>query len=275
MKTVSLQNNKLHSNEPRLVIQRKGDKKSYCNGKSVCLITSKSDKKDKAIVCRCVNEDDHDDNLQHGKAIIDNHQQTENYVHIFNDKAKRETIYVCGPNQAGKSTYVSNYLREYQKVHKDTPIYLFSRLEEDDVLDDIETIRVNCYELEPEYDIRQYEDSFCVFDDIDQFKNPIGNILVDMINEILCNGAHYNISIIITNHLLSDYKRTRTILNEVSSITMFPYSGCRYQMKNILKYYIGLEPEQIKKVLNLNSRWVTIFKDYPTTILYQSGVYLP
>ena len=261
----------MQEHKPSLIVVDNKQSKNKKLGKAVCLLKSKTDD-DKKIVRRC--------DFTPDPKVCESFEEIDgtghySFHHIYNDKAKRDTLYVCGPNQAGKSTYVAEYLRNFHKAHKDMPILLFSKLEEDSVLDDIDAVeRVVCEELPEEFNIEEYADTMCVFDDIDQFSKDISNTLIGMINEILCNGAHHGISIVITNHLLSDYKKTRTILNEVSCITVFPHSGCSYQLKDVLKRYVGMEKKQIEKVANTPSRWVTIFKDYPLVVLHQKGCYI-
>ena len=199
------------------------------------------------------------------------------FFHLPNDKAKRDCLYVCGPNQAGKSTYVSKYLSRFCKANPDTPITVISKIEQDDVLDSIKNVErlpVDEFEFGDE-GLDQFADTLMVFDDVDQIHDPEKrSMVVNCINEVMCHGAHYNINICITNHLMSDYKNTRTILNECSSITVFPKSGCSHQLNYVLKNYIGMGPEDIQRVKSLNSRWVTVFKNYPIAVLHQNGVYL-
>ena len=50
---------------------------------------------------------------------------------------ERTCIYVFGPSGSGKTTYTSNYLKQYKKQYKKNPIYLFSAVGEDSLLDDL------------------------------------------------------------------------------------------------------------------------------------------
>lgn len=190
---------------------------------------------------------------------------------------KRDCLYICAPNQSGKTTYVARYLEKYKKRYPNKEIYLFSKLAEDPILDKFNPIRVDISKLKLRDNTLDFlKNSLVIFDDVDQIleKKDMQKIQ-KLINEILCNGAHFNIGIIVTNHLLSDYKNTRCILNECSSITIFPKSGCAHHLQYLLKNYVGFDPKQIETLKNLDSRWVTIFKNYPQIVLYQNGVYIP
>ncbi len=123
--------------------------------------------------------------------------------------------------------------------------------------------------------MEKMRDSMVIFDDVDQIhETKTRKKIYNCINEILCNGRHFDIDLIVTNHHLSDYRNTRTILNESNSITIFPRSGCSHQIEHVLKNYVGLSKDQIEKIKNLPSRWVTIFKRFPLCVLYSSGVYI-
>lgn len=204
------------------------------------------------------------------------HSDDHDFQPIFDNHAKRETIYVCGPNQAGKSTFVCNYLVTWIKTHPNWPIHLFSKLDEDDVLSKVEDkiIREDANDLDDEPDIEDYNNSMVIFDDVDQFPRDVQKNILKLIEEVLCNGAHFNINIIITNHLLSDYKKTRTILNECKMIVMFPKSGCSHQVDHILSNYIGVSKSQIPEIKNNKGRWVAVVKDYPVCFIYPHGVSL-
>ncbi len=199
------------------------------------------------------------------------------FYHVPNIKAKRDCLYICAPNQAGKTTYLSRYLSFFRKFYPDKPIYVFSALKNDPLLDKFKITRVTIDDefLENPLGPQDLADSFVIFDDIDQLRNrEVRKEIYNMIEEILCNGAHSNINIAITHHLMTNYKETRVILNECSSITIFPNSGSEYQIRYTLQNYYGLDRKEIRKIFNLKTRWVTIFKNYPRCVLYRKGIYL-
>ena len=268
-------NDEYNSNSDSNILCEDTPTLSYNDGKSICY------KKHK------------DPNKQYFNKIIyldDKYNKDEEYInkiksydytfhHIPNIKAKRDCLYICAPNQSGKSTYVSNYLEYFKKIYNEKnknmkPIYLFSKLKEDPILDKYDPIRINInkFRLDNET-LEKMANSIAIFDDVDQIHDKkIRTKIYNTIDEILCNGAHFNIHIIITNHLCSDYKNTRVILNECSSITVFCKSGSRHQIRYTLKNYFGLSKDQIDKICKLRSRWVTIFKHYPQCVLYSRGI---
>jgi hypothetical protein len=249
------------------------NKRKNTIGKALCVLIPKNKKHGCRVLRRCTGEE----GTKRTRKMTHIENSSFYFQPIFDDTAKRETIYVCGPNQAGKSTYVANYIKHWVKGNKDVPIFVISKLDDDPVLSSvekyIERLDVNEVINQP-FDIRAYADTMLVFDDVDQFRGKTQMILLNMVEEVLCNGAHYNINIIITNHLLSDYKKTRTILNECKTIVMFPKSGCSYQVSRILNTYVGLDAEQIKTIKSYPGRWIAVVKDYPVCIVYQHGALL-
>ena len=97
--------------------------------------------------------------------------------------------------------------------------------------------------------------------------------LYGLLNQILEVGRHTKTSCIITNHLPTNGKETRRMLNECHSITYFPSSGSKRQLNNLLEGYIGMDTKDIKKAKKLNSRWITVFKNYPQFIMGEKKIY--
>jgi hypothetical protein len=61
---------------------------------------------------------------------------------------------------------------------------------------------------------------------------------------------------------------------ECEFITFFPQSGGLNAIKRLLNTYIGLDKEQMNKVLSLPSRWVTIYNRYPLACISESSCFL-
>lgn len=190
-----------------------------------------------------------------------------------------ERAYIAGPTGSGKSYYVCKYLEQLKKVFPDRTIYIFSDVKEDPVLDklgDITRVNLDAEALErgpiaPE----QLADSICVFDDIDSIQDKKMYAMVQALRDsLLRRGRHENISVIVTSHLMSNYKDTRIILNECNSITFFPRSGASDAIKYTLKKYGSMNKQQIEKALSLPSRWTTLNKHYPMFVLYEKGAYI-
>jgi adenosyl cobinamide kinase/adenosyl cobinamide phosphate guanylyltransferase len=185
-------------------------------------------------------------------------------------------LYIAGPSGSGKSTYAANYIEKYRKLHPKSKFFIFSKLREDDVLDRLKPHRITITEelIENPIELEEVEvNSILLFDDVDTISNKK---LMDTINkfksQVLEMGRHTNIKCIITSHLINGNNRgdTRTVLNEMQALTIFPKSGSAYQIKYVLKQYFGFSNVQMKAILNTDSRWITIFKNYPQIILSEN-----
>jgi hypothetical protein len=71
-----------------------------------------------------------------------------------------------------------------------------------------------------------------------------------------------------------NYKETKKVLNECTSITLFPGGSSSYAIKYALQHYFGLDKHQVEKILKLPSRWITVHKLFPMCVLYAKGSYL-
>lgn len=189
----------------------------------------------------------------------------------------RECVYIAGPSGSGKSTWIGNYADEFRKIFPNKPIYLFSKVDEDEALDKLNPIRIKLdMELVSEpVETTELQESLVIFDDTDTISDK--NILTavnTLKDAILETGRHTNIYCCIVSHLITNYKESRKVLNECHSIVIFPSSGSSNQIKYCMKNYVGMDMKDIQKLLKLGSRWVQVHKHYPQCVVYEKGAYL-
>jgi hypothetical protein len=188
----------------------------------------------------------------------------------------REVLYIAGASGSGKSTYTAKYIEQYKKAFPKNKVYVFSRLEEDIAFDNLKIIRIKLNDeiLDDPIQTSELSNSLCIFDDIATIPDEeIKKTVLKLRDDILETGRHNNIYVVNTEHLMMNYKYTRTLLNESSHVTFFNGSS-KYHIIRFLKTYCGLDKQQIDRILKLPSRWVTICRNYPQYILYSSGVYI-
>lgn len=187
-------------------------------------------------------------------------------------------IYIAGPAGSGKSTYAGKYIELYLKLFPDAQFFVFSRLNEDPAFDHLNPHRVTIDEsliTEP-IDITEdvTPDSIILFDDIDTIQDKKLQLAVNKLKaDILEIGRHQNIRCVITCHLINPNERAaaRTLLNEMQTMTVFPNAGSTYQIEYALRKYFGFSVKQIRTLLDIkDSRWLTIFKNYPQVILTEN-----
>ena len=188
-----------------------------------------------------------------------------------------EKLNCCGVSGSGKSTYCSKWLEKFKKdkQFKKQSIYIFSSVKSDKCFDKVspEYIPIDDSLIDDPLDVElDLSESLIIFDDCDTLPKQYKRAVYELRDHILECGRHYNCRTIITNHLISDYKNTRKVLNECTSITLFPKASGRYHIDLYLKNYMGMDKIQIDKVHKLNSRWITLYRTYPNYILYERGI---
>ncbi len=214
--------------------------------------------------------------------IISNKQNKELIIHDgklepIPNLDKIERLYVAGPSDSGKSTYAAMYISNFLCLNPDKKFYIFSRVEKDDVLDELDPIRIviNDELLNNPISPEELKNSIVLFDDIDTIQSKkIADIVRRLRDDLLETGRHEKAYVVAVSHQLLNYKHTRQLLNESTSVTFFPCSGSDYHIKRFLKTYCGLDEANIKKILKLPSRWVTLYKTYPMYVLYEKGCFL-
>ena len=191
---------------------------------------------------------------------------------IPDKSCERSIRYVTGASGSGKSYYTKEYADEYKRMYPKRDIYIISSIKEDKTLDKIKglkRIKLDSQEfLTNDLTAEDFKDCLVIFDDTDCLTDKRQKIKVDSIlNSVLETGRHFNVEVIYTSHLACNGKDTRRILNECKSVTIFPSGLGGKAMKYLLDNYFGLDKEQIKKIKKLNSRWVTIQKGFPMSVL--------
>lgn len=197
---------------------------------------------------------------------------------------ERGIYYIAGPSGSGKTSYALDLIDDYLKIYPKTEFYLFSRTDykndpafkrfkkvyqidiNEDLLDDP-------IDIETELSKR----SILLFDDCNTIQNnELKRYIEDLMIDVMEVGRKLNINIVITNHLVvpNERKFARILLNEFQYLTIFPKSGSSQQISHVLKSYFGLNKDQIARILELPSRWVTIIKKYPLTCIYDKGVFI-
>lgn len=190
----------------------------------------------------------------------------------------RECGYAAAPSGSGKSYWVGKYAKQYNRLYPDNKIWLFSKVDDDTSLDGIKNlVKVDLdYQIvDDPIDATELKDSLVIFDDTDTIKDKeIRNAVNDLKNDLLETGRHNSTYVLITSHLISNYKETRTVLNESHLITVYPSSGSSHQIKYVLKNYFGLGNEDLSKLFKLNSRWISLRKVYPQLVISEHKIYL-
>jgi len=192
---------------------------------------------------------------------------------------ERDILYITGPSGSGKSTYVVNYLKEYKKTYKNRHIYVLSSLKEDETLDKIaglKRIKLDDKMWSDPLEAETFKDSCVIADDVDVISDKkIREAVLKLINQVLEIGRHFNISLLMTNHLATAGRDTRRILNEAHTVTYFPHSGSSHGIKYLLTEYCGISKKDMMLAKKSDSRWITIYKNYPCVMMGERVMWQP
>ena len=193
------------------------------------------------------------------------------------DPKTRLVAYLAGCSGSGKSTCASNLMAEWSQQNPKRPIFIISRVKEDSAFEGIphiERIDANAF-LEDPLTVDSFpEVCMVLFDDIDCFPDKkVKEAVVALRQDILETGRHKKIACIVTNHCLIAGHETKTILNESQLTTIFPRGGSRNQLVYMLKNYYGMDKHEISHLMHLPSRWVSIYRPYPSCVIYSTGAY--
>lgn len=222
-----------------------------------------------------------DENNKKGKMRID---VSDGKIVPVPDVDTREVVYIAGPSGSGKSTYASDYIKSYLSLFPDKDFFVFSRTDasDDPAFSGLHFNQVLIDEtlLENPIDITEELTSGCIilFDDVNTIQNDKLKKAVDRImSDIMECGRKLDIYCVITNHLVipNEKKMARTVLNECTSLTVFPKSGATQQIKYALKTYFGYSNKQIDSFLKTKSRWITFYKTYPQLVMTQFECFVP
>ena len=187
---------------------------------------------------------------------------------------EREIVYMTGPSGSGKSTYTRKYLEQWKKKNKDKEIYMFSSLPEDESLDDVkpQRIKLDSSIYEDPIEVEEFKDSVVIFDDIDVISDKkIRDAVYNILNKVLEIGRHFKITALVTNHLPTNGKDTRRILNEAHQVIYFPHSASG-RIKYLLIDYLGLDKKMVQYFRKQNSRWCCVFKNYPMVYMLEHEI---
>lgn len=183
------------------------------------------------------------------------------------DSTKRSIYYIAGASGSGKS-YIAKHLSEqYQKMFKGRPVYLVSKLKEDETLDSMKDkpIRLNIEKLtdKPMTDLEALRESLVIFDDYDTLIGKEAKAVQQLIDDICIMGRHTVTSILILSHHLSNFKKTRLCLTEATHFVVYPQSTGAHALNYFLKTYVGMGPKEVAAIKNTGSRWLCIHKNFP------------
>lgn len=195
---------------------------------------------------------------------------------------ERITMFIAGPQNCGKSYFIAEFLDEYKQFHPKRPIYLLTGLDEGDkhfarhnirkIDMDAETIgSLSLEELRNDDKTGKRLGCLLIFDDTDRIPSkPLMKKVYDLMGMALSTGRDHttqngdaDIDVIITNHEINDFLRTKPVLTECNYLVMFPQCSLKKQMDYCLDK-VGINKKMKEMITTYNlSRSLVIHKTYP------------
>ena len=185
------------------------------------------------------------------------------------DPEKREVFYIAGASGSGKSHIAKGIAECYSQLHPDREVYLISKLEEDSTLDSMKPKpkRINIQTLIDDYpDLEEFAECCIIFDDYDTFTGPAEKTVQKLIDDLATMGRHTKTTMLCLSHYLTNYKKTRLLLNEATHIIVYPMATSFHALGYLLKTHVGMTKEDCRDLKKMG-RWVCIYKNYPQWLI--------
>tara|TARA_R110000796_G_scaffold66891_2_gene153721 strand:+ start:1564 stop:2505 length:942 start_codon:yes stop_codon:yes gene_type:complete len=198
-------------------------------------------------------------------------------VPMFDNTMSRQVCMVGGMSGSGKSYYTANLCRTYKKQFPNNKLILFSNKSSDpafDALSYVERVVIDEDLLAEPITLEELRNTMVIYDDVEYTSNKELDKELDRIRDlILQQGRSFKTTFVYVSHQFSNYRQTRTILNEAHSFTFFPATATKHSMKYMFDKYLGYDRKTTDKLMRLPSRWVTVTKS-PPSALYANGAFL-
>lgn len=188
------------------------------------------------------------------------------------DKTKRDIGYLGAMAGSGKSYMARAFAEKYRKLWPDREVYLISQLAEDETLDKMKggpPTRIKVETIVEDFpELTDFENCLVIFDDFDTYPDEILNPVLRLIDLIAIQGRHTITSMLVLTHYLTNYKKTRLILNEATFFVVYPQSTSFKALQYLLGTHLGLDKEDLARIKKLG-RWCVISKNYPQYMISQ------
>ena len=185
------------------------------------------------------------------------------------DPKKRQVFYIAGASGSGKSHIAKGIAELYKKLHPSREVYLISKLGDDSTLDSMKPPpkRLNIQTFIDDYpDLEEFKDCCVIFDDYDTFTGPAEKVVHKLIDDLATMGRHTNTTMLCLSHYLTNYKKTRLLLNEATHLVVYPMATSFHALGYLLKTHVGMTKDDCRDLKKMG-RWVCIFKNFPQWLM--------
>ena len=189
---------------------------------------------------------------------------------------KRYTVFIPGPPNCGKTRAAQDIILEM--FPPDVIVYLFSPHKQERSLKlptpprrvALDVNKLKKVTIEALREDAGPHPIVCLFDDIDLLRGKVQKSIQDLMTELLANGRSHDhgqqhIHMIITNHALNDYNKTKYTTENSEYFVIFPRATPYSQLARLLAK-TGASPQEIDFIRGLNVRRVLYHTQYPRFI---------
>lgn len=202
-------------------------------------------------------------------------------VMIVCPSCETERVFIAGKSGSGKSTLAALYMFEYLNMFPGRKVVLISRHKNEKAYQHIPHMEIPL-ELFAKVkddntvpmDLDDLKDSLVVFDDTDNLQDKDIDMAIRKLNgDIISNGRKYNIHCVTLSHQIMNWQKTRDLLMEANKVYIFP-GGNAHHIKTFLQKHAGLDAKDIKKIMELKSRWAMLSMGVPQYIVHEHGAFI-
>lgn len=194
------------------------------------------------------------------------------YLNYFKPYSR---MLISGTSGSGKSTYVSNILKNYKKMagKKAASIYVMSPINNDPAFKGLGIHYLDPEIVDDEFNINEaiedMRDSIIIFDDCESIEKKIRKKVDEFVRAVYTRGRHVNLSCIYILHDLHSGEGLNKILLMESSHVM-SFGNDIYHLERYLRQYMGVK--DIKTVIGdkKRSRWIFMSKESPYPQYYMT-----
>lgn len=200
-----------------------------------------------------------------------------NFIVPYIKQDMNNRTYIAGNSGCGKSYFIKKYIKAYKKLYPEQDVFIFSILDNDPTLDDVEHLitRIDINKID-EFEVSDFKDCLAIFDDYVGLPLRQQKLLNYYKDILLKTGRHNGIDVITCNDkLLGGIHSIKDILHSQMIIIYPATGGNKTEIRNFLKNKLSFNEANIKKVVNnKTSRWVAIHKAYPQYVVTENEIYL-
>ena len=193
---------------------------------------------------------------------------------------KTRSIFCSGMQGIGKSYWIGAYLKQYQKLHKDAKIIIFSEKDHDVAIDDqlknITRVPIDSTLLDNPITKEELNDqpeyTMFVFDDVDGIEIRLRREVYRLLNVLINVYRSKKLNIIFSSHKSCDVSWTSTALQGCDVLVFFHRNYNRNVEYLVREYINKKEVKNFEKGLYNNSRYCCFIKTYPSLMLFEDQI---